>query len=108
MKYRATFIRPDGTRQTLEVREGSSLMRAAIDQGIDEIVGECGGHLACGTCHVYVDPAWAEACPPIAQGEEDMLEMTSAPRRPLSRLCCQLPLSAALDGIVVEIADPQL
>ncbi|RZL87751.1 MAG: (2Fe-2S)-binding protein [Variovorax sp.] len=102
------FILPDGRQQGLEVDNGTSLMRAATSAGIDSIVGDCGGNLACATCHVYVEPAhhgWLE--PPEAR-ESEMLEYTAAPRLENSRLCCQIVMREKLEGLTVRVADPQL
>jgi len=82
-------------------------MRTAVDAGIDGIAADCGGCLTCATCHVIVDAAWAEKLSPPTDDELAMLEMTAAPRRPTSRLSCQLVLSAELDGLVVQLPATQ-
>lgn len=82
-------------------------MRAAVRHNIDGIAGECGGGLTCSTCHVYVDPAWADRLPPPESSEEDMLGFVAAERRPTSRLSCQLKMSDALDGLRVEVPERQ-
>jgi 2Fe-2S ferredoxin len=88
-------------------KSGRSLMRTAVDAGIDGIAADCGGCLTCATCHVIVDAAWAEKLSPPTDDELAMLEMTAAPRRPTSRLSCQLVLSAELDGLVVQLPATQ-
>jgi 2Fe-2S ferredoxin len=98
-----TLIRPDGRRIELDVRQGRSLMRAAVDAGVDEIAADCGGSLSCATCHVYVEGEWAARLPPPSPDELDMLEMTAAERRPSSRLSCQIVLDDGLDGLVVSL-----
>ena len=101
------LIDPDGARHTIEGRIGKSLMRAAIDAGIEGIAADCGGCLTCATCHVFVDPEWIDRLPPRSDDEIDMLEMTATPQRPNSRLSCQIVLQEALGGLVVQLPDTQ-
>ncbi len=82
-------------------------MRAALNEGLDGMVGECGGGLACATCHCYVEEDWADRLPAPAQTELDMLECTASERRPSSRLGCQIIASDALDGLVVHLPAAQ-
>ena len=100
-----TLIAADGTRHVLDAGPGQSLMRAATKAGIDGIAADCGGCLSCATCHVYVDPAWAERLPPVSDDEASMLEMTAAERRPESRLSCEIMLTESLDGLVVHLPE---
>lgn len=102
-----TLIAADGTRHVLDAGPGQSLMRAATKAGIDGIAADCGGCLSCATCHVYVDPAWAERLPPLSEDEASMLEMTAAERRPESRLSCEITLTDTLDGLVVHLPETQ-
>jgi ferredoxin, 2Fe-2S len=102
-----TYVSPDGASRTIEVPLGENVMRGALYNGIDGIVGECGGGLACATCHCYVDPAWADRLEPPAEAERQMLESAAAEVRPTSRLSCQIALSEALDGLVVELPERQ-
>jgi 2Fe-2S ferredoxin len=102
------FVHPDGARQTIEAKAGTTIMQAATANGIDEIVAECGGSCMCATCHVYIDEADLARLPKIETMEEEMLDSTAAERRPNSRLSCQLTMTAALDGIVVHLPDQQV
>ena len=102
-----TYIEPSGERRTISVADGWSLMQAAIANGVDGIVGECGGSCACATCHCYVDEARAADLPPPAENELAMLESVAAERRPNSRLACQIKASAAIDGLVVALPETQ-
>lgn len=89
---------------------GKSLMEAAVSAGIDGIAADCGGLLTCATCHVHVQEPFASDANrlPSPDGEElGMLEFTAAPRRPTSRLSCQIRLTAALDGLTVELPPSQ-
>ncbi len=103
-----TFVSPDGQQKVVETRPGISVMQAAINEGIDGIVAECGGNAMCATCHVYVDPAWEAKVPAIKQDEEDMLDSTASERRPNSRLSCQIDMSPELDGLVVHLPESQI
>ena len=101
------LIAADGTRRTIDAPVGKSLMRAATDAGVEGILADCGGCLTCATCHVIVDPAWEAKLRPPADEEQEMLEMTAAPRLPTSRLSCQISLDGDLDGLTVTMPDTQ-
>lgn len=96
------FIQHDGSERRIEVSEGTSLMAAALNNGVDGIVAECGGSCSCATCHCYIDDAWYAKLTPPGDTERGMLEWVVEPR-PNSRLGCQVPVTAALDGIVVHV-----
>jgi ferredoxin, 2Fe-2S len=103
-----TYTQPNGTQQTLQVEEGTTLMRAAVTNGIDGIIGECGGQAMCATCHVYVRPEYAHALPEISDDEDEMLDCATAERMDSSRLACQIEIVADLPEIVVDIPAGQL
>ena len=105
---RVIYIHPNGERSEAEVSDGQNLMLAATGHDIDGIVGDCGGVMSCATCHVIVEAPFHEQLPPVSDTENQMLDYTAAPREPGSRLACQIVMNAALDGIAVRIADPQL
>ena len=103
-----TYVSFAGDRTCVEVEAGENVMRGAIYNGIEGIVGECGGGLACATCHCYVDEAWLDrvgAAP--TQAERDMLNAAAAPTTPSSRLSCQIVVDAGLDGLVVHLPQTQ-
>lgn len=102
------FTQPTGDAETVTVEDGTSLMRAAVTNGIEGIVGECGGQAMCATCHVYVRTEFEAALPDIGDDEEEMLECTTAERTERSRLGCQVPATAELDGIVVDVPSDQV
>lgn len=102
-----TFVEASGQSTTLDLAEGWSLMQGATTNGIDGIIGECGGSCACATCHCYVDDLLAKVLPPPSQGELDMLDNAAAERRPNSRLACQIKVSAAMHGAVVHLPETQ-
>ena len=101
-----TFIQPDGTQQTVEAEAGMTVMEAAKKELVPGIEAECGGACACATCHVYVDEAWRDKVGPPSQMEEDMLDFAFDVRE-TSRLSCQIKVSDALDGLVVNVPDKQ-
>lgn len=107
MPIHVHLVEPDGTRRTVAGSEGQSLMRAATAAGVDRIAADCGGCMTCATCHVFVDPAWLERLPAPSADEDAMLEMTAVPRRPNSRLSCQIALDASLDGLVATLPETQ-
>ncbi|QJY46077.1 2Fe-2S iron-sulfur cluster-binding protein [Pseudonocardia broussonetiae] len=82
------FVLPDGTRRTVEGEAGLSVMQVALAEDLPGIVAECGGNAMCATCHVYA--AAPERLPPVKDIEDEMLTSTAAPRRPTSRLSCQV------------------
>ena len=102
---KATWILPDGREVTYDVPEGTNLMQVAVANGIRGIIGECGGSLSCATCHVVVDPAWAERAGAPEGFEDDMLDMADAGRQATSRLSCQIRMRPDLDGIVVHVPE---
>ncbi|MEQ1688851.1 MAG: 2Fe-2S iron-sulfur cluster-binding protein [Sphingopyxis sp.] len=93
----------DGSERAIAGDSGLSVMENIRDAGFDELLALCGGCCSCATCHVIVDPAFADVLPPMSEDEDDLLD-SSAHRGPHSRLSCQLPFSEALDGLRVTIA----
>lgn len=96
-----TFIQPDGTRRTVDAPSGLSVLEIAHKHGID-IEGACEGSLACATCHVVVDQAWYPKLAAKTEDEEDMLDL-AFDLRETSRLCCQILMTDALDGLEVAL-----
>lgn len=101
-----TFIHHDGAREEVSAKEGVSVMRAAVDNGVPGIDGECGGSMSCATCHIFVDEAWTERVGPAGEDERFMLEFAPDVRAS-SRLACQVRLDAGLDGLVVHVPETQ-
>ena len=102
-----TLIAADGTKTTLDVAVGETLMLAATQNGVAGIAGDCGGVMSCATCHVYVDEPYLSRLPAPDGDELAMLDFTAAERLPDSRLSCQIKMSDALDGLVVRLPDTQ-
>jgi 2Fe-2S ferredoxin len=101
------FIAADHTARDIACQPGQSLMKAAVDAGIDQIAADCGGTLTCATCHVYVDEAWAARLLPPVADETDMLDFAASAVQPGSRLSCQVVLTPELDGMVVHLPPTQ-
>ncbi|GGE82176.1 MULTISPECIES: 2Fe-2S iron-sulfur cluster-binding family protein [Sphingomonas] len=93
----------DGTEHPIEGEAGLSVMEVIRDAGIDELLALCGGCCSCATCHIVVDPAFADKLLPMDADEDDLLDSSDA-RTPTSRLSCQIPFDEALDGLKVAIA----
>ena len=105
---RITYIQHDGSAQTINLPSGENVMHGALFNGVEGIVGECGGALACATCHCYVDEAWIDKVGvPASQEERDMLEVAAGEVRPNSRLGCQIVVNEELDGLVVRTPETQ-
>lgn len=103
-----TFVQSTGESTEVAVADGTSLMRAAVTNGIDGIVGECGGQAMCATCHVFVRPEYAGQLPPVSDDEDEMLDCTTSERTDDSRLGCQVKVSAQLPSIVVDVPADQV
>lgn len=103
-----TYIADDGKQTTLDIPVGTSVMQAAVLHGVDGIVAECGGSCMCATCHVYVRDDQLALAPPMQADEDAMLEGTASPRRPNSRLSCQLVVSEQMEGLVVNLPETQV
>jgi 2Fe-2S ferredoxin len=103
------YHHPDGHADSREVEAGTSVMSAAVNTGVDGIVGECGGQMMCSTCHVYVRDEYSGRLPEISEEEDEMLDATSAPRdAECSRLGCQLVMGDELDELHVDVPESQV
>jgi 2Fe-2S ferredoxin len=100
------FISFDGVRRSIETSLGENLMRAATDNGVPGIDGDCGGQCACATCHIFVSAPWAERLPAMQTKEHEILDFTNE-RRETSRLACQIIMTPELDGIEVHMPEGQ-
>lgn len=101
-----TFVAADGRHTETTIQNGQSIMSAAVDAGIEEIIAECGGACACGTCHCRIDAAWFHRLPSPQRSEQDMLDFVANPTE-FSRLSCQIKMSDSLDGLVVHLPATQ-
>ena len=101
-----TFRNTDGAQTPARVRAGQSLMEGALAAGVRGIQAKCGGMAACATCHILVEPEWADRLPPPRQLEETMLANLRG-RQDLSRLACQIKMRDAFDGMAVTVPEEQ-
>ena len=104
---RITYKEHDGTEHVVEVEPETSVMQGAVNNDIPGVVAECGGSMACATCHVYVDDAWLDKLPEADDMESEMLDCVAAERRANSRLGCQVNVSDKVAGMIVRIPDTQ-
>ena len=102
-----TYIEHNGKSHTIEVSNGLSVMEGAVQNNIPGIDADCGGSMACATCHVYVKEEWFNKLPKKEDGEEDMLDMAFEPKKN-SRLSCQLMVTDQLEGLVVNLPEKQV
>ncbi|HEY3147291.1 MAG TPA: 2Fe-2S iron-sulfur cluster-binding protein [Dongiaceae bacterium] len=100
---KVTWVLGDGRKITADVPVGHNLMEAAVANNVPDVIGECGGCLSCATCHVYVDADWHAKTGGPGDMENEMLEITLAERRTMSRLSCQIKASDELDGLVLHV-----
>ncbi len=100
-----TWKMADGEEITADVAVGESLMNAAIDNDVPHVLGECGGCLACATCHVVVDEAWREKTGQRDDTEDSMLEFTEVESSDGSRLSCQITMTDDLHGLVLHVPE---
>ena len=94
----------NGAERALDGEAGLSVMEVIRDGGIDELLALCGGCLSCATCHVHVDPDFADRMPPMNRDEDELLD-ASTTRDATSRLSCQIRFHDGLDGLRVRIAE---
>ena len=101
-----TYIEYNGTNHTVDVQNGLTVMEGAVQNNIPGIDADCGGSMACATCHVYVKEDWFDKINKKNEGEDDMLDQAYEPKKN-SRLSCQIIVSDNLDGLVVDMPEKQ-
>ena len=92
----------EGEERAIQADTGLSVMEAIREAGIDEILALCGGNCSCATCHVHMDPDYLDRIAPMSEDENDLLDSVDD-RDDTSRLSCQVPVTAALDGARITI-----
>tara|TARA_Y100001970_G_scaffold155656_1_gene190610 strand:- start:4933 stop:5253 length:321 start_codon:yes stop_codon:yes gene_type:complete len=102
-----TYIEHSGKSHTIDVKNGLSVMEGAVQNNIPGIDADCGGGMACATCHVYVKEEWFNKIPPKNEGEDDMLDQAYKPQKN-SRLSCQIEVSDVLEGLEVNLPEKQV
>ena len=101
-----TYVDNRGSSKTIDVDNGLTVMEGAIQNDISGIDADCGGSMACATCHVYVEEKWLDKIPKAEEAEVDMIDMAYEPKKN-SRLSCQLIVSDELDGLIVTTPEKQ-
>ena len=101
-----TYIEHGGKEHKIDVSNGLTVMEGAVQNDISGIDADCGGSMACATCHVYVKEEWFDKLAKKESGEEDMIDMAYKPNK-FSRLSCQLTVSDELDGLIVQLPEKQ-
>ena len=102
-----TYITSDAKVHEVEVQNGLTVMEGAVQNNIAGIDADCGGGMACATCHVYVKEDWFNKLPKKSEGEDDMLDQAYEPSSN-SRLSCQITVSDELNGLVVHLPEKQV
>ena len=102
-----TYIEHNGASHTIDVEKGLTVMEGAVQNDIPGIDADCGGGMACATCHVYVKEDWYDKLPKKEMGEDDMLDQAYEPKSN-SRLSCQIMVSDDLDGLSVYMPEKQV
>ncbi|MCB2088735.1 MAG: 2Fe-2S iron-sulfur cluster binding domain-containing protein [Sphingomonadaceae bacterium] len=98
-----TVVNREREEKTVEAAAGVSVMEAIRDNGFDELLALCGGCCSCATCHVHIEPSYMDKLPAMSEDENDLLD-SSDHRDEYSRLSCQVPITAELEGLKVTIA----
>ena len=101
-----TYIDHNVNSKTIEVENGLTVMEGAIQNNIPGIDADCGGSMACATCHVYVEESWLNKLSKAEDSEQDMIDMAYKPEKN-SRLSCQIVVSEEIDGLVVSTPEKQ-
>lgn len=101
------YVSHNGQSREVEVPVGMTVMNAALKNGIDGIIAECGGVCMCSTCHVYVDEKFFSKLPPAQDTKEAVLDISAEERKPTSRLSCQIKVTDDLDGLIVRLPEKQ-
>tara|TARA_B100000575_G_C22500735_1_gene328055 strand:+ start:67 stop:387 length:321 start_codon:yes stop_codon:yes gene_type:complete len=100
------FIDSEGNTKTIDVENGLTVMEGAVQNNVPGIDADCGGSMACATCHVYVEDQWLNKIPKAEDGEVDMIDMAFEPNNN-SRLSCQITVTKDLDGLTVRTPEKQ-
>ena len=101
-----TYIDQKGDSKTIDVENGLTVMVGAVQNNIPGIDADCGGSMACATCHVYVEDSWFNKIPKAEDAENDMIDMAFEPKKN-SRLSCQIIVNEELDGLEVTTPEKQ-
>ena len=86
----AHFRLRDGTKKSIQVPCGTTILEAAHAHGIP-LEGACEASVACSTCHVILSEGAYNRLPDATEDEEDMLDQAPC-LTPTSRLGCQVAI----------------
>ena len=101
------YIEHSGKEHTIDVQNGLTVMEGAVQNDIPGIDADCGGSMACATCHVYVNDEWYNKLDEKTEGEDDMIDQAYDPKKN-SRLSCQITVSEKIEGLVVRLPEKQV
>lgn len=104
---KVVYVSAGGDERVVDATAGDSVMATAVRSGVPGIIGECGGNVSCGTCHVWVRPEFSDAVGGPGDLEEDLLDLGASDRRGTSRLSCQIVVRPELDGLTVDVPPVQ-
>ena len=102
-----TYIENSGEKHIVEVQKGLTVMEGAVTNNVPGIDADCGGGMACATCHVYVKDEWFDKINKKTEGEDDMLDQAYEPKKN-SRLSCQIQVTDDIDGLEVYLPEKQI
>ena len=102
-----TYIENNGKSHSVDVADGLTVMEGAVQNNIPGIDADCGGGMACATCHVYVKDKWFDKINKKSEGEDDMIDQAYEPKKS-SRLSCQIQVSPEIDGLEVHLPGKQI
>ena len=102
-----TYIEHNGKEHTIDVQNGLTVMEGAVQNDIPGIDADCGGSMACATCHVYVKDDWYDKLDEKSEGEDDMIDQAYEPKKN-SRLSCQITVSDKIEGLIVHLPEKQV
>ena len=100
------YIDNQGSSKTIDVENGLTVMEGAIQNDIPGIDADCGGSMACATCHVYVEEKWLDKIAKAEEAEVDMIDMAFEPKKNI-RLSCQIIINDELDGLTITTPEKQ-
>ena len=102
-----TYIENNGKEHTVDVQNGLTVMEGAVQNDIPGIDADCGGSMACATCHVQVKDDWYDKLDEKSEGEDDMIDQAYDPKKN-SRLSCQITVSDKIEGLIVHLPEKQV
>lgn len=99
-----TFIQANGESVVVSAELGDNLMQVARDNDVEGILAECGGAVACATCHCVPEENLRGSLPEKSD-QESMILQGAFNVEDGSRLACQLNVSAEMDGATFNVPE---